>query len=297
MFDVIIIGAGPAGLTAGIFSSRAGLKTLILEKLGIGGQVAISHDIANYPAFNSISGFDLADKMAKQAELNGAKILFENVIGLKKINNSFEIRTNNKTFSAKKVILACGNRARKLGLKNEVELIGHGVSYCASCDGGFFKSRPVAVIGGGDSAVEYVQYLTRLSSKVYLINRSDKFRAGERKINEIKKLKNVEIITNAQIKELKGKESLEEISLDIIGKNKNLKVDGLFVAIGHEPDLSFLEMEVDRDSLGYIIVDNNMRTNVKNLFAAGDIVSKEFKQVITACADGAIAGNSCIGEK
>lgn len=292
--DVAIIGAGPAGLTAGIFTSRAGLKTVCFEKLAIGGQAALSYEIANYPGFESISGFDLTQKMHAQAESCGTTFIYESVKKLKKLKNGFSIQTTENRYLAGKVIIACGCKTRKLGLENELQLTGRGISYCASCDGGFFKNKVVAVVGGGNTAVEDVKYLTRIAKKVYLINRSQKFRAGNHTIEQLKKFKNLEIIKNAQVKKLFGAEKLEKISVLIDKETKDIKVDGLFIAIGYEPDLSFLDIDVKRDKYGYILVDEKMRTNVDDLFACGDITGKSFKQVITACADGAIAGNSCI---
>ena len=296
-FDVVIVGAGPAGLTAGIFCSRAGLKTLCLEKLAVGGQASLSYSIENFPSILSISGFDLANKILEQAKLNGMELREENVLSLTKKRGVFVIETKSNTYQSKKVILACGNKARKLGLDNEEQLIGRGISYCASCDGGFFKGKEVAVVGGGDTAVDDVEYLTRIASKIYLINRSERFKAGKRKIEEISKLKNVKILTNTKVTKLIGNDKLEAINVDVAGKNKKLKVEGLFIAIGHIPDLSFLKIDIKLDNAGYITVNEDMQSSEKNLFAAGDIVSKKFKQVITACSDGAIAGNSCIGEK
>ena len=296
-FDVVIVGAGPAGLTAGIFCSRAGLKTLCLEKLAVGGQASLSYSIENFPSILSISGFDLANKILEQAKSCGMIYREENVVGVSKSRGGFKVETKSNTYMAKKVILACGNKARKLGLEKEEQLIGRGISYCASCDGGFFKNKIVAVAGGGDTAVSDVEYLTRVASKIYLINRSEKFKAGIRKINEIKKFKNVEVLTNAKVVGLIGNDKLEGINIEVNGKKRKFAIDGLFVAIGHVPDLSFLNIDVKLDNLGYIIVDENMQTSIKNLFAAGDIVSKNFKQVITACSDGAIAGNSCVGGK
>lgn len=292
--DIAIIGAGPAGLTAGIFTSRAGLKTVCFEKLAIGGQAALSYEIANYPGFESISGFDLTQKMHAQAESCGTTFIYESVKKLKKLKNGFSIQTTENRYLAGKIIIACGCKTRKLGLENELQLTGRGISYCASCDGGFFKNKVVAVVGGGNTAVEDVKYLARIAKKVYLINRSQKFRAGNHTIEQLKKFKNLEIIKNAQVKKLFGAEKLEKISVLIDKETKDIKVDGLFIAIGYEPDLSFLDIDVKLDKYGYILVDEKMRTNVDDLFACGDITGKSFKQVITACADGAIAGNSCI---
>lgn len=295
--DVLIIGGGPAGLTAGIFTTRAGLSTVLIERLAIGGQASLTYLVENYPGFDKISGFDLTDRMAKQAEANGVDIVYGTVNSLDKSEHGFIVKTNDETYEADKVIIACGCKTRRLGLINEVELTGHGVSYCASCDGHFFKDKVVAIVGGGNSAITDVDYLSRLAKKIYLINRSEKFRAGEHQIKRVSEMKNVEILTNAQVSKLSGANELSGIQLTQNGEPIDLKVDGLFVAIGQEPYLPFLNIDIKKDSGGYILVDENMQTSEKNLFACGDIIGKHFRQIITACADGAVAGNSCVGVK
>lgn len=295
--DVLIIGAGPAGLTAGIFTCRAGLSSVCIEKLAVGGQASLSHEIANYPGFEAISGFDLMDRIAKQAKSNCLRIAYGTVKSLEKSKTGFIVKTLDETFNSRKVIIASGCKTRKLGLKDEERLTGRGISYCASCDGAFFKDKVVAVVGGGNTAIGDVEYLSRLAKKIYLINRTEKFRAGEFALKKIKKLKNLEILTNAQVKELHGKDKLEAVSVNIDGTKTKINLDGLFIAIGYEPDTSFIKFDVDTNPQGYIIVDDNMRTSVKNLYACGDIINKDFRQIVVACADGAKAGNSCIGEK
>ena len=295
--DVFIIGAGPAGLTAGIFTCRAGLSTICIEKLVIGGQASLSNDIANYPGFDSISGFDLTEKMVNQAKSNGLKLEWGTVKSLTKTKTGFSIKTQDHTYTAKKVIIATGCKTKKLGLKDEERLTGRGVSYCASCDGGFFANKVVAVVGGGNTAIGDVEYLSRLAKKIYLINRSEKFRAGDYAVSKIKKYKNLEILTNAQVVELFGSEKLEAISIKDNEGRKKLAVDGLFIAIGSIPDLDFVKFDLQTDPSGYIIVDDNMRTNIKNLYACGDITNRDFRQIVVACAEGAIAGNSAIEGK
>ena len=184
-----------------------------------------------------------------------------------------------------------------MGLKDEERLTGRGVSYCASCDGGFFANKVVAVVGGGNTAIGDVEYLSRLAKKIYLINRSEKFRAGDYAVSKIKKYKNLEILTNAQVVELFGSEKLEAISVKDDEGRKKLAVDGLFIAIGSIPDLDFVKFDLQTDPSGYIIVDDNMRTNIKNLYACGDITNRDFRQIVVACAEGAIAGNSAIEGK
>ena len=297
MIDVAIIGAGPAGLSAGIFASRAGLKTICFERLVEGGQANLSSNVENYPGFESIPGMELTQKFASHAKSCGTEIKYAEVLKVSKLKTNFSIETKKEKFTAKKVIIATGSKTRKLGLTRERELTGRGVSYCASCDGNFFKDKVVAVVGGGNSAVENVDYLTRVCKKVYMLNRSDRFRAFEYEIERIKKYKNLEILTNATVQDLIGEKQLEQIVVKHNGRNKKLKVEGLFVAIGYEPDFDFLEIDVEYDKAGYILVDEDQKTSVKNLFACGDATSKKFKQIITACADGARAGNSCVGDK
>ena len=296
IYDVAIIGGGPAGLTAGIFTCRAGLNTILLEGKFVGGQASISYEISNYPGFENISGMDLSEKMFNHASNLGLNFCYETVIKLTKNKTYFSIKTSAQLIKAKKVIIACGSVVKKLELENEKKLTGKGISYCASCDGGFFKNKIVAVVGGGNSAVEYVNYLSRISKKIYLIVRKDCLKAGKQEEEKIKKLKNVKILFNSQISKIKGDEVLSGVTIKTKEGNKNLALDGLFVAIGYKPELSFLKIEVEKDQAGYIKVDENQKTSVENLYACGDIVSKNFKQVITACADGARAGNSCIGE-
>jgi thioredoxin reductase (NADPH) len=294
-YDVAIIGAGPAGLTAGVFTSRAGLKTICFERLVVGGQASLSSNIENYMGFEQIAGLDLMEKFYTHAINSGTEIKFEDVLKINKLKESFSIKTKKATYNAKKVIVACGCKARKLNLEKETELIGKGISYCASCDGNFFKNKTVAVVGGGNTAVENVTYLSRLCKKVYMLNRSEHFRANNTDIEKIKKLKNVQILTNTKVVELKGKDVLESVVLETNLKRTTKQIDGLFIAIGYEPNFKFLSKDVLLDENGYIIVDENQQTNIKNLYACGDVTSKKFKQVISACADGARAGNSCIG--
>lgn len=295
-YDVIIVGAGPAGLSAGIFACRAGLKVLCLEKLGVGGQASLSPEIENYPGMHKIAGFDLAENIKQDALNCGLKLEYETVKKITQTKQGFSVKTTQNNYSAKKVILACGAKPRMLGFENEQQLIGKGISYCASCDGAFFKNKTVAVVGGGNTAIGDVIYLSRLAKKVVLIHRKDSFRANPKDVENVKKLKNVQIITSAEIIKLHGDENLKSIDIKQGNVIKNIKIDGLFVAIGFMPDLAFVDINIKKDENGYILVDENRETSVKYLYACGDIISKNFKQIITAVADGAIAGNSCIGD-
>lgn len=296
IYDVAIVGGGPAGLTAGIFTCRAGLKTLLFEKLALGGQAGISYKIENFPGYATIPGWDLMDKIANHAKICGLNVESKQVLNIKKTKSGFDLTTNTLNYKTKKLIIACGSKVRKLGIANEKELTGKGVSYCASCDGQFFKNKTVAVVGGGNSAVENVAYLSNIAKKVYLFVRKD-FKADAEEVKKIKSLKNVEILLNTTVSAINGDKKLEQVEI-LFGKTKKfIDIDGLFVAIGYEPDLEMLDFDIEKDNKGYIVVDKEMRTSVKNVFACGDIVSKNFRQIITACGEGATAGNSCIGEK
>lgn len=296
IYDVAIIGAGPAGLSAGIFTCNAGLNSICFEKLAFGGQVALTFEILNYPGFETISGFELAEKFKTHAEHAGLKIEYAQAEKISKLKNGFSIKTSNGLFKSKKVIIASGSKVKKLGVKNEEEFVGKGVSYCASCDGVFYKNKDVAVVGGGDSAYEYVKYLSKIAKNVYMFNRSEKFRISDYKLNELKNLANVKIFKNTKINDFIGTEVLEKVEIETNDLKSLIDVSGVFIAVGHSPDLEFLDVDVNLDDSGFIKVDENQKTNVENLYACGDITSKKFKQIITACADGARAGNTCIGE-
>lgn len=292
-YDVAIVGSGPAGLTAGIFATRGGLKTVCFDHSGFGGQASLSYDISNYPGFNSISGYDLTEKMFEQAKDNGVIFVDGKVENIKQQNQQFELIVDGNKYLASKLIIASGTIPKDLGIGEE-KFIGKGVSYCASCDGNFFKNKTVAIVGGGDTAFEYAEYMSRIANKIYLLNRSEKFRASDFRVANAKKLKNLEILTNAVVSKIVGEHGVEVIECEINGKPEKLRIDGLFVAIGHEPKVDFLDFEIDKDSNGYVITNENMQTSVKNVYACGDVVQKHFRQVVTACADGAIAGNACI---
>lgn len=296
IYDVAVIGGGPAGLTSCIYTCRAGLKTICFEKLATGGQANLSLEVTNYPGFNSINGFELMEKFKDHALSLGAKISFEEVKSLLKEKNKFILKTANNQYVAKKVIIACGCKPRMLGLKEEQSFIGKGVSYCANCDGPFFKNKTVAIVGGGDTAFDDAKYLAQLCEKVYVIVRSEKLRVSSKKKKEVLKNKNIEILYSTVVEKLYGKNSLTKIKIknNISGDKQDLKIDGLFVAIGAVPDLAFLKFDIEKDESGYIVVDKNQATSDKNLFACGDITNGKVKQIVCACGDGAKAGTACI---
>lgn len=294
MYDVIIIGGGPAGISAGIYAKRSGLKTLILEKSSIGGQVINTYEIKNFPSYANITGADFCAKLYEQATYNELEIKSEEVVEVDFKENIKTIKTVSGEYNSKTVILAVGAKPRNLNLENEQKLIGKGISYCALCDGNFFRNKTVAVIGGGDSAMEDAIYLSGICKKVYVINRSNVLRAQDilqKTLNMHKnEKKNIEIIYNAEVTKIIGESVLSEI--EILNKSTNstetLKVDGMFLAIGKLPDTELYKSQIELTKNGYIIVDNKMQTNVKGVFAGGDCIDKTIRQILTACSDGAL---------
>ena len=300
MYDIIIVGGGPAGLTAAIYALRARRSVLLVEKMVIGGQVTQTDNIENYPGFESISGPELSMKMYEQAEKLGLKTVYSDVKSMSLEGDVKKIETFDGAFESKAVILAMGAVARSLDIDSEREFRGKGVSYCATCDGNFYKNKVVAVVGGGNSSVGEALYLSNLASKVYLIHRREEFRAEEvvmQKVNEIAETTGkIEIITNTVVKDIEGNGKVESIILTNLAEKteKEIPVDGVFVAIGRKPDTALLEGVVELDPSGYIITNEEMYTNVAGVFAAGDVRKKGLKQIVTACSDGAIAATEAV---
>jgi len=292
MYDIIIIGAGPAGLSAGIYTSRLGMKTLILEKLNPGGQITLSSEIENYPGVCEVkSGIEFMACWPDQAKKFGAEIKSEEVKELKKENYGWSVCTHKNEHSSKAVIIATGSTPKKAGFEGEIEYTGRGVSYCAVCDGFFYKDKVVAVIGGGDTALEEALYLSKIAKKVYLIHRRDKFRAAPSTQKRVFNTPNIEIIYNETVKKVFGKEFVEGI---ILSSNKELKVDGVFVFVGMKVNNELVKDLADLNEWGEVIVDLNMQTSVKGLYAAGDIRQNSVKQVVAAAGDGAVAGINAV---
>lgn len=290
MKDIIIIGGGPAGLTAALYAGRAELNSLMIEKDYQGGQMVTTNEVENYPGIIDITGPDLANVMYEHAKKFGADIIFKEVIDIKVDGDIKKVLTNTETYESKVVILSMGAKPKKLGIPKEEELGGKGVSYCAICDGGFYRNKTVAVVGGGDTAVEDVLYLSRIAKKVYLIHRRDSLKANK---NLQKRLfdSNVEILWNSSVTELYGDTNLTGIQVTNLKDNKtnNLEMNGLFVAVGSLPTTGLVKDLVKLDPQGYIITDENCATNIDGIFAVGDIRTKQLRQVITAAADGAIS--------
>ena len=287
-YDLVIIGAGPAGLTAAIYATRAGLSTLLVEKGAVGGQVNLASELENYPAEDGIAGYELAFKMKNQAEKYGAEFLYDEI---KSVDSSKKVTTSSgEEIQAKAIIIAVGTKHRALGIPSEQKFIGAGISYCAVCDGGFFKNKTVAVVGGGNTAFKDALYLTKLAKRVYIVHRRESFRAEKLLVERLKKESNIEFLLNYTVQEISGNPRVEKMTLkDKNGETKTLSLDGVFVAVGTVPETDFVKDIVKLDENGYIETDEEMRTSCEGIYAIGDVRKKSTRQIITACADGATA--------
>ena len=292
VYDTIIIGSGPAGLTAAIYAGRAELKTLVIAGVKYGGQLMDTTIIENYPGFpEGINGPELIERMIAQAQKFNAQIIFEDALKVELKDKIKKVYTLEKEYQAKTVILALGANPRKLNVTGEEKLWGKGVSACAVCDGALFKNKEVAVVGGGDSAMEEASFLTNFASKVYLIHRRDSFRAAALMQKKVLNNPKIEILYNSEIQEVIGIDKVEALKI-INNQNQTsqiLKVDGLFLAIGHIPNTQIFQGQLELDSDGYIIVKNDVETSIEGVFASGDIKDKAYKQIVTAVSGGAIA--------
>ena len=296
VYDVIVLGAGPAGLAAGLYAGRSRLSTLVIEKGKDGGQIAITDDIENYPGqiVEGESGPSLIARMTQQCEKFGVERASD-VINEVHLDGDIKVLKSAKAeYQSKTVIIATGAFARPIGCKGEKEFMGKGVSYCATCDGAFFKGRTVAVVGGGDVAVGDALFLARGCKKVYLIHRRDELRAAKSLQKKLMALPNVEIIWDTVVNEICGEDQVEALFIENkkTGAKKHLPVDGVFVAVGMKPNTNMVPDEIKKDEAGYIVADENCVTNVTGIFAAGDVRTKMLRQIITAAADGANAVES-----
>ena len=295
MYDIIIVGAGPAGLTAAIYGRRALKSVLVLEALSYGGQIINTLDIENYPAAAHISGFDFATNLYNQVKELGAEVKFEKVTNITDMGDIKKVATAKNEYETKTIILATGADNRKLGLENEDSLIGKGISYCATCDGNFFKGKDVAVVGGGNTALEDTLYLTDLVNKVYLIHRRDEFRGDPTIVEKLKEKDNVEFVYNSNVTKLISNDKLEAIEVtNKDGSKKEINVSGLFVAIGKVPENENFKNLISLDDSGYIIASEDCHTNIEGIFVAGDNRVKELRQLVTATSDGAIAATEAV---
>jgi thioredoxin reductase (NADPH) len=293
-YDVAIVGGGPGGMTASIYASRRGLKTVMFERAVVGGEMALTERIENYPGFSSISGAELAEKMKEQAHKLGATMLLEEVVSIKKKDGGFLLTTGQGGRKAKAVILATGTEYRKLDIPGEKEFAGKGVSFCATCDAPFFKDRKVAVVGGGNTAISSALVLSDVASTVYVIHRRSDFRGDELLVNELKKRKNVTLILDSVVTAIGGKGAVEWIELENVKteKREKMDVDGVFINVGLVPSASLAnELGAKLADDGHIKVDEGMRTNVEGLFAAGDVTGG-LAQIATAVGKGATAAIS-----
>ncbi len=292
VYDMIIIGGGPGGYTAALYAARAGLDTLLLERLSAGGQMALTHQIDNYPGFEEgIDGFSLADKMKKQAERFGAKSKTAEVIGVDLAATPKQIKTAKETFLGKTVVLAAGANPRELGVEKEKELVGRGVAYCASCDGMFYRGKTVVVVGGGDTAAVDALLLSRIAEKVILVHRRDTLRATKIYHAQLMKAQNVEFRWNSRVKELLHEAKITGVRLADVdtGKESTVACDGVFISVGRKPATEFLGGQIKLDGNGYVVAGEDTKTNIPGVYAVGDIRTKELRQVVTAVADGAVA--------
>lgn len=290
MYDTIIIGSGPAGMTAGIYAARREMKALIIGK-ELGGQMVWASEIENYPGFKKINSFELINKMQEQVKRLGVEMKTDQVKKITKQEDVFTVHTDEGKLGAQTVILALGLKPRRLAVPGEKELIGKGVSYCAICDGPFYKGKTVAVAGGGNSALDSAEVLSKIAKKVYLIHRREEFRGFEVLIDEVKNKDNIEFVLDSEVKEIIGENKIEKIKVfnNKTKQESELTVDGLFIEIGRIADTDLVADLVKRDKQNQIIIDEKCQTNLAGMFAAGDVTPVEFKQITIACGQATIA--------
>ena len=291
MLDTMIIGAGPAGMAAGIYAARAELSHLVLESgLMSGGQIINTSEVDNYPGLKGIGGFELAMKFREHCDGCGVQFKDGKVVKVEKKENGFLVLLENgESYETKTVLFATGAKHRTLGIPGEAEFTGSGVSYCATCDGAFFRGKEVAVIGGGDVAIEDAIFLARVCSKVYLVHRRDEFRAAKTLVNRLRACENVEFVLKATPSEIKGNGRVESLCVNTPEGGRELPVSGVFVAVGMLPNSELLKGLVSLDEAGYVVAGEDCRADVPGVFAAGDLRTKHLRQVVTAAADGATA--------
>ena len=292
VYDMVIIGGGPGGYSAALYAARAGLDVVVLEKLSAGGQMALTHQVDNYPGFSQgIDGFTLGMQMQEGAERFGAKTEYAEVESLDLLASPKRIETSEGTFYGKTVVYAAGAGPRKLGLPEEDALVGRGVNYCAACDGMFYKNKTVVVVGGGNSAVADALLLSRIAQKVILVHRRDSLRAEKIYHKALQEAENLEFRWNSTVEELLHGEKLRGVVLKYVvsGERTEIACDGLFVSVGRKPNTGLLKDQVELDSQGYVSAGESCRTNIPGVFAVGDVRTKALRQIVTAAADGAVA--------
>lgn len=292
IYDLVIIGGGPAGYTAALYASRAGLDSVLIEKLSAGGQMALTGEIDNYPGFEEgVDGLTLGFKMQQGAERFGAVTEYAEVLSVDFGEEIKRIETTSGTFLGKTVIVSTGANPRELGLSNEAQLMGRGVHYCAHCDGRFYKNKTVVVVGGGNSAAADALYLSRLAEKVILVHRRDKLRATKIYHEPLMKAENIEFMWNSSVREILAENRVNGVVIKNkeTGEKTEIPCDGVFVSIGRKPATQFLNGALDLDEGGYIVADESTKTNVEGVYAVGDVRTKALRQIVTAVADGAVA--------
>ena len=296
MYDIIIIGAGPAGMTAAIYARRAAKSVLVLEAVNYGGQILNTPDIENYPAEAHISGYDFSTKLYEQAKELGAEFIFEKAVDIKSENGTKVVVTAKNSYEAETVIIATGSASRKLGLEDEERLVGKGVSYCATCDGNFYRKKVVAVVGGGNTALEDALYLSDIAEKVYLIHRRDSFRGEEANVSRLTARENVEFIYNSNVTKLISDNRLRaiEVTNNLDGSVRTVELNGLFVAVGRIPENRNFANLVKLDDAGYVEAGEDCHTSCDGIFVAGDNRTKTLRQLVTAAADGAMAATEAV---
>ena len=290
MYDIIIIGSGPAGLSAAIYAQRACLDTIVIEKNGIsGGQVLNTWEVDNYPGFPGVTGFELSRQFREHANKLGARVVQDEVVQVELSGNVKKVVCEEETYEARCVILASGAHHRTLEVPGEEELRGAGVSYCATCDGAFFRGRTVAVVGGGDAALEDSIFLARMCEKVYIVHRRDKLRGAKRLQERVQALENIEFVWNSETVAIEGNAQVEALRLrqTKTGEERRLDVDGVFIAVGIAPESELYAGQLELDEQGYIRADESGQTSVPGVFAAGDVRTKALRQILTAASDGA----------
>jgi len=290
MYDIIIIGSGPAGLSAAIYAQRACLDTIVIEKNGIsGGQVLNTWEVDNYPGFPGVTGFELSRQFREHANKLGARVVQDEVVQVELSGNVKKVVCEEETYEARCVILASGAHHRTLEVPGEEELRGAGVSYCTTCDGAFFRGRTVAVVGGGDAALEDAIFLARMCEKVYIVHRRDKLRGAKRLQERLQALENIEFVWNSETVAIEGNAQVEALRLrqTKTGEERRLDVDGVFIAVGIAPESELYAGQLELDEQGYIRADESGQTSVPGVFAAGDVRTKALRQILTAASDGA----------
>lgn len=298
MYDILIIGAGPAGMTAAIYGQRGGKKTIVFDKLSYGGQVINTAEVANYPGIPNMTGLDFADKTYNQMKDLGAEMSYEEISEIRDADKPIKtvITTSGKEYQCKAIIIATGSSPRPLGVENEDRFRGAGISYCATCDGAFFRDKTVAVCGGGNTALEDAEVLSDIAEKVYLVHRRDEFRADATNVKRVKSKKNVELVLDSVVTTIKGERFIQGIEVENkkTGEKRELKIDGLFVAIGQMPENDIFRDVVKLNKAGYVEAGEDCLTGTDGIFAAGDCRAKKVRQITTAVSDGAIAALAAI---